>query len=210
MKVGSYPSPCEIFERGEVEDYTVNIVDMPTTTQSLVTQGDIRAILIDEKVRIDWVQQSFNITYFDIEKSADGVHFETITTLPANTNNYYVAYDDAPTEGVSFYRLKIHLMNSERQMTPPQKVNYEKLPDFTVFPNPVSEDAYIDLKKYAEQTANITISDVAGHIILNKIVEKAGSEPQRWDISSLKNGTYFIALKCENRRDVVRKIQILK
>ena len=159
---------------------------------------------------MDWVQQSFNILYFDIEKSTDGVHFESIKSIPSSANNYHVAYDDALTEGVSFYRLKIHLMNGQTQSTNPQKVNYEKLPDFTVFPNPVSEDAYIDLKKYAEQTANITISDVAGHIILNKIVEKAGSEPQRWDISSLKNGTYFIALKCENRRDVVRKIQILK
>jgi hypothetical protein len=27
MKLGSYPTPCEIFDRGEVEDYTLNIID---------------------------------------------------------------------------------------------------------------------------------------------------------------------------------------
>ncbi len=210
MKWGDYPSPCEIFERGEVEDYSINIIEMTSTIQPLITQGGLRAISIDEKVRMDWVQQSFNISYFDIEKSTDDVHFESIKSIPTSANNYHVAYDDAPTEGVSFYRLKIHLMNGQTQSTNPQKVNYEKMADFTVFPNPASEDIYIDLKKYADKAVNITISDVAGQIILNKIIEKAHSEPQRLDISSLKNGTYFIALKCKNRRDVVRKIQILK
>jgi GEVED domain/Secretion system C-terminal sorting domain/CARDB/Domain of unknown function DUF11 len=210
MKVGGYPAPCEVFERGEVEDYSVNIVEMSTTLQPLIIQGNLRAILIDEKVRMDWVQQSFNITYFDIEKATDGVHFESIKSIPTSTNNYHVAYDDTPTEGVSFYRLKIHLMNGQTQSTNPQKVNYEKMADFTVFPNPANEDTYIDLKKYADKEVNITISDVVGQIILNKIIEKAHSEPQRLDISSLKNGTYFITLKCKNRRDVVRKIQILK
>jgi GEVED domain/Secretion system C-terminal sorting domain/CARDB len=210
MKVGGYPSPCEVFERGEVEDYSVNVIEMTTTLQPLIIQGDLRAILIDEKVRMDWVQQSFNIRYFDIEKSTDDVHFESIKSIPTSANNYHVAYDDTPTEGVSFYRLKIHLMNGQTQSTNPQKVNYEKMADFTVFPNPANEDTYIDLKKYADKEVNITISDVTGQIILNKTIEKAISEPQRLDISSLKNGTYFITLKCNNKRDVVRKIQIMK
>jgi GEVED domain len=33
MKVGGEPTPCEVFERGEVEDYTVNIIDEPTTNR---------------------------------------------------------------------------------------------------------------------------------------------------------------------------------
>lgn len=39
MKVGGYPEPCETFDRGEVEDYTVQIVDVNTGKDTLRLVG---------------------------------------------------------------------------------------------------------------------------------------------------------------------------
>ncbi len=41
MKVGGYPTPCETFERGGVEDYSVIIMDVPTSAQSLIVGYEI-------------------------------------------------------------------------------------------------------------------------------------------------------------------------
>ena len=101
-------------------------------------------------------------------------------------------------------------MNGEMRLTAPEKVHYEKLVDFTVFPNPAADEAYIDLKKYEGRVVNILLSDVAGHIVHNRIIEKAPSAPLRLDLTPFENGTYFIAIKSNNKRDVVRKLQILK
>ncbi len=211
MKVGGYPSPCETFERGEVEDYMVNVVvENNSAVQPLIVHGDLRAVVFDNKIRIDWVRQSSNIASFDIEKSVDGNHFDRIAIVPTAINNYHVAYDDSPTEGGSFYRLKMHLMNGEMRLTAPEKVHYEKLVDFTVFPNPAADEAYIDLKKYEGRAVNILLSDVAGQIISSRIIEKATSAPLRLDLTPFKNGTYFIVIKSNNKRDVLRKLQILK
>ena len=138
MKVGGFPSPCETFERGEVEDYTVNIVGNISATQAYILQNNSKL-------------------------------------QPANTIE-----------------------------------NRGESHDFTVFPNPSNDEVYIDLKKYENQTVNISISDIAGQIIFHQIVEKASLNPLRLDLTLYQNGAYFIALKTENKRDVVKKIQIFK
>lgn len=147
MKFGDYPEPCETFERGEVEDYTVNIIVDGSDPQPLITQGNKEAIILEKKIQANWIQQSSDI---------------------------------------------------------------EKLVDFRVFPNPAAEEAYIDLKQYKGRIVNIAVSDVAGHIIYNKIIENPATAPMRLDLSTFENGIYFIVIKSYDKRDVVRKLKVLR
>ena len=138
MKVGGFPSPCETFERGEVEDYMVNIIGNISATDAFSAQSNLN-------------------------------------------------------------------LSTEKSLK-----NIGNMPDFAVFPNPSSDEVYIDLKKYENQSVNISISDIAGQIIFNQVIEKAHSAPLRLDLTPFQNGTYFIVLKTKNRRDIVQKIQIFK
>jgi hypothetical protein len=209
MKVGSYPSPCETFERGEVEDYTLNILEN-NAIQPLIVQGDLRVVPLEGSMRMDWVRKSNIITAFETEKSTDGEKFDRIATIPATQDKYHVAYDNAPNEGDNFYRLKMKLNNGETAYSSIQKVKYEKLLDFTIFPNPSSDEVYLDLKKYEGKAVDIFMADINGKIVFNKIIENVSSAPLRLDLNMIENGFYGIVIKSKGKRDVLRLVQVLK
>jgi GEVED domain/Secretion system C-terminal sorting domain len=209
MKVGGYPSPCETFERGEVEDYTVNILEN-NAIQPLIVQGDLRVVPLEGSMRMDWVRKSNIITAFDMEKSIDGENFEHLSTVPSTQERYHVVYDNAPSEGDNFYRLKMNLNNGEIAYSSIQKMKYEKLLDFTIFPNPSSDEVFIDLKKYEGKAVEIIMADINGKIVFNKAVENAPSAPLRLDVNAIENGLYGVVIKTKGKRDVLRLVQILK
>jgi hypothetical protein len=126
MKVGGYPSVCETFEKGEVEDYIVNI-----------------------------------------------------------------------TNGGGFARANAALKDSNT-------MSY----DFNIFPNPAANETFLDLKDFENELVHITISDIAGKVILNQTIEKASVSPHRLNTASLKNGTYFIEIQSVGKRAVTRKLWI--
>jgi hypothetical protein len=209
MKVGGYPLPCETFERGEVEDYAINIIEN-NAIQPLIVQGDLRVVPLEGSMRMDWVRKSNIITDFEIEKSTDGENFERIATIPATQDKYHVAFDNAPNEGDNFYRLKMNLNNGEAVYSSIQKAKYEKLLDFTIFPNPSSDEVYIDLKKYEGKAVDIFMADINGKIVFNKVIENVSSAPLRLDLNAVENGFYGVVIKSKGKRDVLRLVQVLR
>ena len=211
MKVGGYPLPCETFERGEVEDYSIDIIDATTTSQALVAFGNLKAQLIDATVRLDWVKLSDNITGFEVEKSIDGKAFqsmEKIALTPFNT--YYYAYDAQPTEGSNFYRLKMILTNGDAAYSKIQSIDYLRLADFSVFPNPTNEEVFVDLKSFENKIINLSISNALGKTVYNESITYANRAPHRLDVSELESGIYFIRIEANGKRAVVRKLQIMR
>jgi GEVED domain/Secretion system C-terminal sorting domain/CARDB len=126
MKMGGYPSVCETFEKGEVEDYTVNITN---------TGGFAKA---------------------------------NVSTKGLNSIDY----------------------------------------DFNIFPNPATKEAFLDLKDFEKERVEISISDVAGKVILNQVIENATVAPHHLNTAFLKNGTYFIEIQSVGKR-VTRKLRVL-
>jgi GEVED domain/CARDB/Secretion system C-terminal sorting domain len=126
MKVGGYPLACETFEKGEVEDYIVNITN---------TGGLARA---------------------------------NAAIKHSNTNSY----------------------------------------DATIFPNPATNEAFLDLKDFENETVHITISDIAGKVLFNQKIEKASVTPHRLNTAGLNNGTYFIEIQSLGKR-ITRQLYIL-
>ena len=64
-----------------------------------------------DEVNVIWsTATEINSDYFTIERSADGITYENIISLPGagNSSNmlYYSATDHYPLSGLSFYRLK--------------------------------------------------------------------------------------------------------
>ncbi len=49
MKVGDYPLPCETFEKGEVEDYMVNIINPSPPSQALFGITPLNTMVYDQK-----------------------------------------------------------------------------------------------------------------------------------------------------------------
>ncbi|PWU00170.1 MAG: hypothetical protein C5B52_09265 [Bacteroidetes bacterium] len=76
-----------------------------------VTLLNFDAVGAQGKVNISWsTATETNSDYFDVERSADGVHFSTVGTVNAKGNSTsvskYSLVDGNPINGVSYYRLK--------------------------------------------------------------------------------------------------------
>jgi Secretion system C-terminal sorting domain len=87
-------------------------------------------------------------------------------------------------------------------------INLLKQANFTIFPNPATQEAFLDLKDFENQLVELKVSDVAGKVLLNQTIEKASVAPHRLNTSSLKNGTYFIEIQSVEQR-VTRQLYIL-
>ena len=75
-----------------------------------------------------------------------------------------------------------------------------------LYPNPASQ--YIELKIPANYSAiqSLKIYSIAGALVDQKILP-GNSEGMRYDISSFKNGIYFMEINAETRKDVLKFIK---
>ena len=81
--------------------------------------------------------------------------------------------------------------------------------DFSVFPNPVREELNVDLINYYGQQAQIEILNQLGQPIEQRQLDEVGSSPERFDVNTLSNGTYFIRVTTD-KGDKVKRFLIVK
>lgn len=74
------------------------------------------------------------------------------------------------------------------------------LETFTVFPNPAEEALFIDLKEYADENAELIVSNIYGQVVQQKRMEKIPSEAVRLSLNDYVNGFYFVHINLKNRR----------
>lgn len=204
------PNPCDVWanSNGEVEDYSVAIT---SNFQALVALGNLKAQLIDNNARLDWARRSDKVAYFEVEKSTNGSDFSLLQKVFSNPIDvYHYIFDAQLVEGDNYYRLKIVQLEGKIDYTPIQQLFYEKLPDFSIFPNPANSEVWVDLKAFEGHTIDVILSDIAGKIIRREKVEKVAAAPHRLDVSNIESGAYLITIQTRGKRTVVRKVSIMR
>ena len=134
------------------------------------------AHLSDEQVELQWATESErNNDYFEIQKSANGVSFETVLT--ANGQEYsnsridYYEVDYEPYSGKSYYRLKQVDINGNSNYSNIVPVFNETSHSFvSVCPNPVSdlEETKIRIHGARGQEILLVLRDVSGKEFYSK------------------------------------------
>ena len=72
-----------------------------------VTLEFFRARKVKEMIELSWKSQTEdNVSYFEVQKSNDGIAFQKISHVPAGKYNY-IAYDAADNSSIIWYRLRI-------------------------------------------------------------------------------------------------------
>lgn len=142
---------------------------------------DFNAMYLDNKVQINWSTISEkNCDYFQVERSKNGIDFETVSIVKAggNTNTLieYTEVDFYPLEGISYYRLKQYDRNGEFSFTKLAMVNYKIAKNgLSVYPNPSNGEFKIDLSENTSNEVLVVIKDISGQEIFSKIsIKKEG------------------------------------
>lgn len=149
-------------------------------------------------VKISWQTiEERNNEYYVIERSTDGVNFETVTTLSGNKNSTslisYNQYDYSPYLGTSYYRLKQVDLDGTFSYSSIAVIEFGIQTDWTIYPNPSNDGSFTITSAFAEnEVVSVTVTDVTG----NRVRYYDNSlYAQEMQVSDLSSGMYIVSIQ---------------
>ena len=173
----------------------------------------------DYKVaQLQWVSNGGKRNdFYEVERVNNNTgDFENIGTLNAakNDDNAHVFNftDKNPYEGENTYRIKTILNDPTRtpQYSALKTVKFGSLDGFNVFPNPANDYVDIDLNAYNGRQVTVSVYNQFGKAVQTAQIDKATSAPFRLELNDVATGAYIIRVQAQGKREVVRKIQIIR
>ncbi len=175
------------------------------------------AKLNSRKVDLTWVTESeLNNDYFTIEKTKNGVDFETVATLngagtTTSISNYFTI-DENPYMGLSYYRLSQTDFDGHTQHFPLKSVSLENnfQNSFSIFPNPTKQgtNLNISLTVNENQSTELIFTDMVGKKCFSYPVELTKGENSVTVIlpKEISTGIYMIQSEIEGKKLATRFI----
>lgn len=166
---------------------------------------DLRAHAMNGVVHLDWSTASESgSSHFLVQRSRDGQEFETIGRMEAAGNSMtqlvYSTVDDAPYEGLSYYRLEQVDTNGESKLSHIVPVYVRTGGSaFSVFPNPAANELNVSFDSRTEGKVTWRIVDAAGRMVLSGNTAAAeGSQVLVVPLNQVDAGSYFIEVNQAN------------
>ena len=168
------------------------------------------------QVDLHWGSNTGNLNdYFVIEKSVDGKNFETIFVVENKyTSTGFYSYNETdtnPFNGINYYRMKQVHLDATYVYSGIRKIVFkDSFDQFTVFPNPASDQVYVHLKSFSGLQVDIEFYDALGRKVIERSLRAASEVPLPFDISDLSEGAYLISVKYDGRKRVTQRLVIIK
>lgn len=160
-------------------------------------------------MQLNWATASeINNLGFDVERSPNGKTWKKVDFVVGNsttlTTQYYEFMDIHPYEGQSYYRLKQMDFDGEYEYSQIVTANY-KLDEikFDIFPNPVAEVITFSLSEDLKYE-NVKVSIFNN---LGSLVKQEAISSNKFIISDLPSGTYFLIAEIAQARHVARFVK---
>jgi hypothetical protein len=150
------------------------------------------------KVSLQWdVDSAEDGDYFVIQRSTDGITFETIGALRKTGNNsHYELSDLAPPNGTDLYRIKYTGQNGKFLYSKQVQLSLSGDIEFKFYPNPVDKLLIIR----TEHTVDVQILDAVGNIRVNQRLQPG---IQVINASSLERGVYILRVADKESNRIV-------
>lgn len=155
------------------------------------------------KIKLDWQTTSEqNTAKFIVERSADGISFVSISSVPAKNqaHNTYSFLDNNPLKGKNYYRLKQVDSNGDFKISPVIIARNAPKNKLNLYPNPAKDVLYLEHEK-ATGNEILYLSNAAG-ITLKQVSVSKNEEVSKLTLAGLPAGTYFISYQTKNEKQV--------
>jgi hypothetical protein len=157
----------------------------------------------NKQVNVNWETASeLNNDYYLVEKSKDGVSFESFAKVAAAGNSLsklkYATIDGNPFSGVSYYRLRQVDFNGAYSYSQIQAVEFDDSKEFSfdVFPNPnEGKNINITLNANQDDEVLVVVYDITGQESYSKVLITSEDDNSVFAIdpsNSLAPGVYII------------------
>jgi trimeric autotransporter adhesin len=164
------------------------------------------ATLVNAQTQLNWTTtQEINNSYFEVQRSDDGVNFSALTTVQADesgsSTKLYSAIDPSPYNGYTYYRLKQVDINGKYTYSIIVSVKAAVL--LSLYPNPVKN--VLCIKGLSTATSsNLSIIDFSGRLLQRTSVNQNSNS---LDVQKLPSGNYYIRIESDKQVNTLRFIK---
>ena len=150
-----------------------------------------------------------NSSHFNIQRSADGKHFNTIGRVNAAGNSSqnidYSFTDYSPLNGWNYYRLQMVDIDGNTANSSTARVDFGNgSTALSIYPNPVSSLLYINSPNY-HGPASIQLINTNGQTVQAFQTSALGSTPI--SLENMANGVYFVKIIGESINTIQKIIK---
>lgn len=161
-------------------------------------------VVKENNILLEWVAATeINNKKFVLEKSTDGILFNTLAEVPGAGNSFeqkhYSASDENPSE-TNYYRLTQVDMDGQEHRFQTIEVHYaarkEKDDRIVLFPNPATDDKVIisGLSDFGE-AITLDMYSVSGSLVMHSQVYAKKDETPFVLPDNINEGLYFLSIK---------------
>ncbi|MFN5334558.1 MAG: T9SS type A sorting domain-containing protein [Bacteroidota bacterium] len=156
---------------------------------------NFKAVAKNTAVQLGWLVNNNNlIQHYTIERSRDGISFESLKKVYARNTESTVSYNDidpTPFNGWVYYRLRITEMSGQVQYSAIQKVWIGgSQTTILVTPKPAKNLLWVNLSK-PEEVNELSIVSSVGQLLYKQNRLQSNNQI---DISRLQPGVYYVRL----------------
>ncbi len=210
-------TPTDVNAANNVATVTLN---RSTATSALVTNRVVLAanVLDQDKAQLSWVSiEPTRTTHYEIQTLNENGVFETQNAVVAKylddaMHDYsYVETQSLPENSqkkVVTYRIKAIILGGGEILSTPKTLAFTALSNAEVFPNPASDNVFVALKKYENQSVVLSVYDNLGRLVAKNAIEAASSAPVLLDTKDWLDGTYLLKIEAKNYRTILRRFVV--
>ncbi|MEM9919484.1 MAG: Ig-like domain-containing protein [Bacteroidota bacterium] len=175
----------------------------------------LSASLSNRRVRLDWTtNRTFEADRFFIERSSDSLSFTFLDELEVVDSSLslisYLAFDEAPTQGNNFYRIRQLNKDGSEIYSNTQKVLTDFDPDlFVIYPNPTFGTVYVHARSYSGRQATIQLHDEKGRQLLLASYDTLPEAPIELILPRLSTGSYTLTFSIRGFNRFSKKLIVL-
>ena len=191
-KTGYYSQtfPTIVLATGVVQFQDVALVPIVVPIELI----DFKGVAEKDKAKLTWKTASeVNVNMFQIEKLTTENNIETWVSIgsikPNNAPSTYVLFDNQPSVGINYYRLKTVDVDGSFKLSNIVSVKYDK--DETavfIYPNPSKNRIFLSNNTFND-VQKVEILDMSGKVVMQSTI---GQGRAGFDIQDLTNGAYLL------------------
>ncbi len=164
----------------------------------------LEAFQQNNTVNLKWtVAQQINNEKFEIERSADGIHFESLESRKADgnlaTRKEFTALDSQPLKGHNYYRIKQIDYDGKFDYSNIASVYFDRN-EISIYPNPANDEIHITSKKEVLRRINIY-----NHI--GQLVQSLAQKSNVVNIESLPHGIYWVRITEDAQTSTIKLVK---
>lgn len=172
-----------------------------------VTFSDIYAQFRNNRVEVNWsTETEINNKEFEVQRSLDGIQFETFTRVPGKMfstgTNWYAAFDPQYSIGRNFYRIKQVDLDGNFKYSKVVMVLIKDKVSVLLYPNPARTEVYVAIGSQVN-AKTLRVVNTMGQPVMTRTVTGNG-QTVNIGISQLSAGVYFTELFNSNNESVWR------